>query len=49
MKRPNVRVKDELDFLKNEMASLKLELYNLTKRIENLEVLARKPRAAIVD
>jgi hypothetical protein len=49
MKRPHVRVKDELDFIKNEMASLKLELYNLTRRIENLEVLARETHAAIVD
>jgi len=49
MKRPDLKVKDDLDFLKNEMASLKLELYNLTKRIEDLELLARKPRAAIVD
>jgi hypothetical protein len=48
MKRPNTKVEDELDFLKNEVASLKLELYNLKKRIQKLEA-ARKRHAAAVN
>jgi polyhydroxyalkanoate synthesis regulator phasin len=48
MKRPSVRVEDELDFLKNEVASLKLELYNLRKRIQKLEA-ARKRHPAPVN
>jgi hypothetical protein len=55
MKRPNMRVEDELDFLKNEVASLKLELYNLKKmelynlkkRIQRLEAARKRHPAAV--